>query len=518
MVENMRSPLLGIVAVAAAIMVAPTGSASATNTNESVVRTESGPVRGTVAADHRTFQGIPFAAPPVGDLRWRAPRPAAPWTRTRDATRPGDVCPQLDRDHLVVGGEDCLFVNVDTPRGNNTRLPVIVFLHGGGFVGGHPAAYDPTRIVVPGRVVLVTAGYRLGALGFLDHPAMDDPYAGNFGLADQQAALRWVRRNIAAFGGDPGNVTLWGESAGANSTCAQLAAPGARGLFDKAIVQSGPCGNDMLARPVARRRAVDTAAALGCRDVACLRAKPFAELTGLHDDQVTLHRRIAELPWFPVAGTPALPLQPLTAFTLGLTNPVPLIQGGTRDEARAFVVATYDPRTRPITAAEYPKLVREMFGERDSRAILARYPLDRFPTPILAFATLLSDYGGMAGTCTQLPANDAAARRTPVYAYEFAEPTGQVIGDFPLGASHGADVPYFFDGRFPGQPPNPPTGGRKVLADKLIGYWTRFAHTGSPGPDWPAYRHGIALSFAVDRIAPVDVARNHDCGFWRSKR
>jgi para-nitrobenzyl esterase len=224
------------------------------------------------------------------------------------------MCPQLGADGPgqpphPVGAEDCLYLNVDTPRPAGRPLPVMVFVHGGGFVGGSGAPYDPTRVTDGGQVVVVTMNYRLGALGFLDHPALDDPDAGDFGLADQQAALRWVRGNIAAFGGDPGNVTLWGESAGAFSVCAQLAAPGAQGLFDKAIVQSGPCGNAMPSRPTVQRRGLATAAALGCAGQLgageCLRAKPIGDLIGLAEDQVhAVHRRIADLPWLPVAGTP----------------------------------------------------------------------------------------------------------------------------------------------------------------------------------------------------------------------
>jgi para-nitrobenzyl esterase len=513
--------LLGVVVAAASAAVALANSSSA---NDAIVRTSSGLVRGTVASDHRGYLGIPYAAPPVGALRWRAPRPAHAWRGVRDATRPGSPCPSLTgQPPQVTGSEDCLSLNVESPREISGRLPVMVFVHGGGFANGSGADYDPTRLITQGKVVVVTFNYRLGAFGFLDHPALDDPYAGNFGLADQQAALRWVRRNIAAFGGDPGNVTLWGQSAGAFSTCAQLAAPGARGLFDKAIVQSGPCGSALATRTVALRRGLATAAKLGCSDLKsaaeCLRAKPFEELTGLGQDQVfTVHRRIAGLPWLPVAGTPALPSQPLTALRLGEAADVPLIQGGTRDEMRAFVAAKYDGTGHPVTAAAYPNIIRALFGSQNAEAILAAYPLSRYPTPSLALATLLTDDGRMLGACSQLPADDAAARRAPVFAYEFSEPTGYAIGDFPFGAAHGTDLPYFLDGSYQGPNPPPLTEKQKVLADELIGAWTRFARTGSPGPQWPRYEHDTALSFSADRIAPINLATEHQCAFWQSHR
>ena len=324
-----------------------------------------------------------------------------------------------------------------------------------------------------------------------------------------------MRRNIAAFGGDPGNVTLWGESAGAFSVCVQLAAPGARGLFDKAIVQSGPCGNAMPTRQVAQRQGMATAAALGCAEpgaAECLRAKPVGDLIGLDEDRVhAAHRRIAELPWFPVAGTPALPVQPLVALRQG--SEVPVIQGGTRDEMRSFVAESFDGKGNPLTAAEYPRVLHAMYGP-DAGAVLAEYPLDRYPTPSLALAAVLTDEGRMLGACAQLPADEALARRAPVYAYEFAQPGDDVVNGFPLGATHGADVPYFFDGRFPGWNPPPLPPAQKAFADKLIGFWTTFAYTGSPGEGWPAYHDGLALSLAVDRIGPVNIRGTHDCAFW----
>jgi para-nitrobenzyl esterase len=508
-------------ALAAGALVATFVASS--HADDSTIRISTGRIRGTVTTDLRSYQGIPYAAPPVGVLRWRAPRPVRPWAGVRDATRPGAPCPSLSgRPPTVTGSEDCLTVNVQAPRVVPGRLPVMIFVHGGGFAYGSGAIYDPTRLVTRGRVVVVTFNYRLGALGFLDHPALHDPYAGNFGLADQQAALRWVRQNIASFGGDPRNVTLWGQSAGAFSTCAQLAAPGAKGLFDKAIVQSGPCGNALATRPTAERRGLAVAAKLGCPDpktaVACLRAKPFQDLTGLGQDQVfTVHRRIAGLPWLPVAGTPALPLQPLAALRLGRAAGIPLIQGGTRDEMRAFVAATYDAAGYPVTAPQYPRIIRRMFGPAKQPEILAAYPLDRYPTPSLALATLLTDDGHMLGACAQLPADDAAARRSPVFAYEFAEPADYSIGDLPFGAAHGTDLRYLLDGAFQGPNPPPLTGPREVLADRMIGYWTHFARTGAPGRGWPRYAHSTVLSFSADRIGTADLATAHHCGFWTSR-
>jgi para-nitrobenzyl esterase len=320
-------------------------------------------------------------------------------------------------------------------------------------------------------------------------------------------------------------VTVWGQSGGGFSVCAQLAAPAARGLFDKAIVQSAPCGNPMMTEPVADEHGRALAAAVGCADEAtaadCLRSKPIRELVrpsdrdGLFTGALRRHR--ADAWWFPVAGTPVLPLQPLTALRLGIAADVALMHGGTRDEMRTRVGQSYDFQGRPVTATEYPTIVANLFGA-DAARILAAYPAAGYDSPSLALATLLSDDGGVTGTCTQLPAIDAAARRAPVYAYEYAQPAGEFNG-FPLGASHSADLRYLLDTEQQGAPPPVPfTPDEEAFATRLIGYWTAFARTGDPGPSWPAYRRGsaTALSIAMSRTAPVDLAATHRCDLWRT--
>ncbi|MEH1129065.1 carboxylesterase/lipase family protein [Micromonospora sp. CPCC 206061] len=518
--------LVAILAAAVTGAGLPATTAAAEDSGSAArVRTTGGWVEGELTQEHRRYLGIPYAAAPVGGLRWRAPQAASAWDGVRDATRPGPPCPQLAGSAEPAGSEDCLYVNVTTPRAATGKLPVLVFVYGGGLINGSGAANDPKRIVDQGAIV-VTFNYRLGALGFLRHPALRDPYAGNFGLGDQQAALRWVRQNIAAFGGDDRNVTLWGQSAGGYSVCAQLAAPAARGLFDKAIVQSAPCGNPMMTERTADRRGLDLAADLGCTDQAtaeqCLRDKPIRELVrpsdrdGLFAGELRRHR--ADVWWFPVAGTPALPLQPLTAMRLGIAANVPLIHGGTKDEMRVRVAQQYDFQEKPVTEAEYPTIVTNLFGSKAAQRVLAVYPTADFISPTVALATLYSDYGGATGTCTQLPAIEAAARRAPVYAYEYAQPSGD-IGGFPLGAPHGADLRYFLDTeRQGGPPPTPFTPEEQTFAKRLIGYWTSFARTGDPGPQWPAYRRGTseALSLSIARTAPVDLATTHHCDLWQT--
>jgi para-nitrobenzyl esterase len=238
----------------------------------SVVMTDDGPVRGLIAGNHREFLGIPYAAPPIGELRWKAPVSHAAWTAAWDATRFGPDCAQVS---FVPGlanhsSEDCLYLNVYVPNPARRHLPVMVWIHGGSFLVGSGEDADGSVLAAKGKVVVVTINYRLGPFGFLAHKSLEaeNPHhlSGNYGLLDQQAALKWVRRNIAAFGGDLTRVTIFGESAGGISVCLQLTAPGADGLFQRAINESGPC---QLVRPIGQAQAQGDklAAALGCGNV-----------------------------------------------------------------------------------------------------------------------------------------------------------------------------------------------------------------------------------------------------------
>jgi para-nitrobenzyl esterase len=494
-----------------------------------VVRTREGRVRGLYDGAAREFLGIPYAAPPVGALRWRPPQPARPWTGIRTAHKPGHDCAQTGS--LATGVpvtsdfENCLFLNVYTPRRETRRrlLPVMVWIHGGGFTGGAGSIYDGKIIAARGRAVVVTINYRLNAFGFLALPSLDKRgtghSSGDYGLMDQQAALRWVRANARAFGGDPRNVTIFGESAGGASVCANMASPAARGLFQRAIAESG-CLFLSQTRPQAEANGARFAAALGCARpataAACLRARPVAKIL----------KAAGRFNWGPVTGGRTLPLSPLAAFQRGRYLRVPLLQGTNHDEGRFFVGFEFDiAQGHPMTARQYPKVVAAQFGTSDAKKIVARYPLADYKSPDLAYAAVFTD---SEFSCPALLA-DSLTARSGVYAYEFSDPHPPddfpVHLSFPLGAAHSTELQYIFQ-RIPLLDTTPPfTKPQLALSNLMIGYWTRFAATGNPNgapgtaPHWPRWPRsaGPVQELVPGSTTPESSAKFsafHRCGFW----
>jgi len=514
-----------------------TGTALAGTPAEGVieVRTDAGPVRGVLGPGHRTFAGIPYAAPPVGDLRWRAPRPVTPWTTPPEVPKPGPLCAQ-DGEHLGERStaEDCLYLTVTTPARPAARSgrPVLVWLHGGSFKDGGGRLYPAYRLAERGDAVVVTINYRLGALGFLAHPLLRDAgVSGGFGLADQQAALRWVQRNAAAFGGDPGNVTLAGESAGAISVCAHLAAPSSAGLFHRAIMQSGPCvasssagagsGNGPRSRAVAEEQ--------GRRFVAALGLGPAPTAEQLRDPELVPPGRLlaaaaaAGSSFGPVYGSALLPIDPARAVTSGRMNRVPVLHGMNRDEQRLQVwgheMAKYQG---PLPAGQYASEVRAAFGA-DAARVLRAYPLRRYDSASHAFAAVLTDAELAAST---VRTTAAFSRRAPTFTYEFADADAPWFSAFPqpypMGAYHAAELPYLFD--VAGTEPLKPA--QRQLADRMIGYWAAFARAGDPntpgapvwhrsGPRRPAVQ---TLAPGAQGIGPGEFAAAHRYAFWSTVR
>ena len=486
-----------------------------------VVRTDDGLVEGLRTTQAREFLGIPYAAPPTGALRWSPPQPAAPWPGVRAATTPGSDCPQIGAVDTGVPqtstDENCLFLNVYTPLTARYRaLPVMVWIHGGALVGGAGSIYDGSVLAAKGNVIVVTINYRLGAFGYLALPSLGRQ-SGDYGMMDQQAALRWVQRNATAFGGDPRDVTVFGESAGGAAVCTNMASPTATGLFSRAIAESG-CVAPSLTRQAADDQGTALADSLGCTDAAtaaaCMRAQPVSAIL----------QASASLSWSTVIADPVLPLQPPAAFAEGRYIHVPLLQGSNLDEGRFFVAFEFDATGHPLTAAEYPLLIEQDFGAA-APEVLARYPLSGYPSPDLALSAVITDY---LFSCPALT-NDNLAEGSGAYAYEFSDPDPPndfgITFTFPLGAAHSTELQYVFQ-KIPTLDVTPPfTQAQFALSDQMIGYWTRFAATGDPnGPDSPYWPRFTSDSQQIQELVPgatapepaAAFAASHQCAFWDS--
>jgi len=521
-----------------ALLVAWAGAEPARAADGAVVRTDKGLVRGAVAGNVRSFLGIPYAAPPVGDRRWQPPAAMSAWTGPRDATRPGTVCPQFqqatsDTPAQWVGDEDCLYLNVYTPFSTGAtqkNLPVMVWLHGGGFASQAGSYYDPTPLVTQGRVIVVTLNYRLGVFGFLAHPALNTPTnkSGAFGLQDQQAALKWVKLNAAAFGGDPNNITLFGQSAGGVSVCANLVSPQAAGLFHKAIEQSGPCSTTWPTQTEAEQTGVMAASQLECHSAgtanavaACLRSLPAAALLGA----------TTQLTFGLVVGGNVVPRQPALALSSGRFNKMPLMVGNTHDEYRLFVGLAY-LGPPPATAEEYAAIVQARYGAR-SQEVLARYPASNYASPSLALAALETDHTSPdlfpLSACQHLATEQLVSSQVSTYAYEFNDPNAAmpveaVVPDFPMGAAHGSELPYLLELRVPGMGNKQKTDEQQQLADGMIRYWTNFARSGDPNGSglspWKRFKSSADVQSLAPAsqggIRPVDLSGEHQCSFWNA--
>ena len=495
-----------------------------------------GPVVGVRSSQGQAFLGIPYAAPPVGALRWRAPRPPARWTEPRPAVKLGQSCLQnLSLDAQtgrkgsgpIIGSEDCLTLNVYAPADAmpGERRPVMVWVYGGAFMLGASGQYDPSLLARNTGTLVVTFNYRLGALGFLAHPALRGQLGeGAYALLDQQAALRWVKANIADFGGNPRNVTLFGQSAGAWSVCYQLASPAAAGLFGRAIIQSGSCTTPETSLPAEEAEAGGTrfAADLDCSGrapIECLRSKPAEELMSALPE-----RRGVTGPnsWAPAYGLDALPASPRAAFESGRFNRVPVIDGTTHDEGRLFsYFRAYQGEL--WTAGSYAGSIEQMFGRLAAR-ILAEYQAENFASPGLAYSAVLTD---ALFACAARTLDGELAKHVPVYAYEFDDPEApfglpRLPWSAPLKAYHASEVAYVFGRPWLLADPGGFGEAQQRLSAAIQAYWGRFVLTGDPDgpgrPEWPRYAedHRYVLALSPEGIGPTeDFHLRHRCGFWR---
>lgn len=464
---------------------------------EPVVPCVAGPVRGERTADGLcVFRGIPYAAPPVGEWRWRPPQPVAPWTEVRDATTFSPACPQPPRPIPAIQSvgetnEDCLYLNVWTPELAPAKRPVMVWIHGGGMTIGAGSfdIYDGSSLARQ-DVVVVTINYRLGVLGFLAHPDLSaespDKVSGNYGLLDQIAALRWVRDNIAAFGGDPGNVTIFGESAGSVSVGCLLVAPAAEGLFHRAIMESGaPSG---VTEPLrggkdsGEDQGLDIARRFKAKTIADLRAIPAADLVaGCPAAIGPTAKRKDNYKFGPCVDGVVLPDQPLRLLAEGKFHHVPILLGTNRDEMTLFLGR--EEKGKPKRKMGLRLVVRSLYKDR-SEAVLAAFPCDRDEDAAFAFRDLMT-VACFTSPCRYV-AKAAAVDGAPVYLYEFSR-VAPAVGRTGLGATHGIEIPYVFGTL-------KDTFGDatdRTLSKAMSAYWVAFARTGVPSaaglPTWPRY-------------------------------
>jgi para-nitrobenzyl esterase len=484
------------------------------------VQTGSGPVCGITANSDDEWLGIPYAAPPVGDLRWRSPQPPAPWTSTLDATAFGDICAQGSGDKLT-GSEDCLFVNVTRPADGSTGLPVLVHIHSGGFTVGSGNG-DYTLLANAAHAVVVSLNYRLGVFGFLAGTAFG-AHSGDYGLQDQQAALRWVQENIASFGGDRQNVTIYGESAGGSSVCDHLASPTARGLFTRAISVSGEynnllgtpgaleaqdCKSALPSQAVADDAETRYAAALGCTDAAteagCLRQLGTAQAAAV----VGLGYELGgEGTVGPTINGTTLPRTLRQALRTGQVTKVPVIAGTDRDEDLMGIATSPDA---------YTSYVEKLYGEHADQ-VMARYPLNHFGSAAIAFRTIAADSNTV---CPALRTDADLARRMPVYGYEIddndappyepPQADGQAYGAAHVAAWWLLPVANL-------------DADQQALQDEELASVGQFAATGDPAatgtPAWPTYNSSheiMSLQPAGDSglVTTTELAAQHDCAFW----
>lgn len=498
-------PRLAVAAVIGMVLLAPARVASA-QAEGPVVDTTAGPVRGAVEGDLAAFRGIPYAAAPTGPRRWLPPAPVAPWSEVREATSFGPACPQDPDPHEMAEGtptsEDCLTVNVWSPAGARDA-PVMVFIHGGGFVAGSTwdPWYDGAAFARRG-VVLVTFQYRLGPFGWLDLSDLGPEYAasGNNGLLDQMAALRWVRGNAAAFGGNPRNVTVFAESAGAISLSALLGAPAADDLYDRVILESGTAGT--VATPEWSQRVLD-------RFVELAGVAGPADLAGLSTEQLLDAAReiyateFADTAFHPVVDGTVLPDLPMRRLASPDGPDVPVIIGTNLDEARYWLY--YLPELDRLPLRYYRPWLEALVGERADE-VIADYRRERPELDQAQTGMALAGDAGFRMPAVRM-AEALSGRGVPVWMYLTTVPSPELDGR--MGSPHAIELPFVFDtltaDRAPelvgDDPANP------ALADALQGLWVAFATDGTPAaagaPPWPRYSSAARSTLIVDRPLSV---------------
>ena len=551
-----RALLLGSVLAAGVLSTSATAQEGDERADGPVVQTSEGPVRGFVRDGVYEFLGIPYAAPPVGALRWMPPQPVAHWREPLKATKFANTCAQVTELGVFAGppniNEDCLYLNVFTTRlgGEERGNAVLVWIHGGGNVDGESNDYDGSKLATGGPLgtptVVVTLNYRLGLFGFLAHPALDSEghLYDNYGIMDQQAVLQWVKRNAAAFGGDPSRVALGGQSAGAQDTGVNQISPLSAGLFNRAIYESSPLSGITI-RSIGLARGMAFASAAGCPTdaspgaAACLRALSAAEILQLQGTPNVTGPYVTG----PMLDGTIMPITPITAWRTGQFNRMPIMGGNVQDESTFGISITeyFANPHAPITETQYVSNVTATYSGAEYSGgpnypadtvakVLAKYPPNFMN---LAPQEVFDLVGTHPGACRNVQVDRLWAKWVPVYEYEFNDQNAPYYfpplpGFKPL-AAHTIDIQFLFPNWHGGvlgvNHPATLTAQETALSDELVAAWTHFASTGNPNgtgnSPWPQYSEAAnaaaVLSENVPSLSTFTLAQwsaNHNCDLW----
>ena len=473
------------------------------------VVTDKGVIQGLDNGSVIKFLGVPYAAAPTGALRFAPPQPRAAWEGVLNAKAPGPACPQASQQDT----EDCLYLNLTVPKTDKMNLPVYVWVHGGGFVQGEGASSDGTAIATTANAIVVTMNYRMGILGYIANKALEATPgdSGNYGLQDQQAALRWVKANIANFGGDPTNVTLGGESGGAMSTCHHLVSPASDGLFARGVLESGPCTFNWPTMEEKYAVQANIPGKLGCTGApaeiaSCLRS-PTLKVRDIIAVQETIPRGVL----MPSVGGVDVPVQGRNGI-----GKVPMLVGGNKWETGFYIPDTVNPSTPEA----YVTMLRKIYGDTIGDKVAAAYPFSSYASGWEAVTTATSDFcpkNPVVGSFAVALCNDVrtyqlavAAGGAPVYGFIFADPNAP-----PRGPVHTAELQYLFPTSVPLKPQS------KALSETMVRYWSNFIKSGNPNsqglPNWPAYKASSDVLLLVPNdVCTFDADAAHKCSsFWR---
>jgi para-nitrobenzyl esterase len=480
--------------------------ASGAKTDPVVIKTDAGDVSGSEQGNLRVFTGIPFAAPPSGELRWKPPAPVQPWSGVKETKVFSPACPQPAAANPSLNmSEDCLYLNVWTPaKSAGEKLPVMVFFYGGAFgkIAGSLPLYNGTALAEKG-VVAVTSNYRVGALGFLAHPELDSEsqynVSGNYGLIDQIAVMQWVQRNIGYFGGDPSRVTIFGQSAGGESILIHLVCPQSKGLYQQAIVESGTFWTNgaeidaLNSRADAEKLGETYAQSLGYSGpgtIAKMRELSFQELANATPWPAAPFQMVNMRHFEPTIDGWLIPGSPDELFRLHRQNPVPLIIGSNVDDGRTLAAGAN------MTGAEYGTFIRNRFG-KDADAVLAKYPANSTADVQIRLEQIMTDYDFT--DAVRFVAGSMADLNQSTYRYQYS----YILPGANLGAFHGSETILLF------KVPITPDPTNDKVSDNLVDLWTRFAKTGDPNGGlnvtWPKYSR---VSGQYLDIGAVPVVRN----------